>query len=132
MEAEEDASHVVRFCGRRSAFANHELAECLASRVSEIHAIKVDATELICRYLTRCSDDESTIPVPVVDQSLVRAALNQVTTGSGTPLQPYPLLAGTRQDFLKDAVRPSRRGLNQVFSAIAISFSATYDTNLFL
>jgi hypothetical protein len=129
-EDESDASHTTGLCGRRSAFANSELAECLASRVSNIHSIKVDATELICRYLTRCADDESAIPVPFVDQSLVRAALNQVTTGPGAPLQPYPLLAETRQAFLTDVERPPRSGLNQVFSAIAMSFSATYDTNL--
>jgi hypothetical protein len=88
--------------------------------------------ELISRYLTRCSEIESTIPVPVVDQSFVRAVLNQVTTGKGNPLQPYHLLVETRQTFLADEARPVRTGLNQVFSAVAQSFSATYNTNLFI
>jgi hypothetical protein len=43
-DEEEDASYVVRFCGRGSAFSNHQLADCLASRVSDMHAIKVNAT----------------------------------------------------------------------------------------
>jgi len=132
-EDEEDASsHATRFCGRRSAFANSELAEGLASRVSDIHAIKVDATELICRYLTRCADTGATTRVPVVDQTFVRAVLNEVTTGPRDTLQPYPLLTETRRDFLADAARPSRSGLDQVFNATTRSFVTTYNTNLFL
>ena len=117
--------------GRKAAFSRMEDAELIGESIREFHAVKIAATELLDIHLTRCF--EMNLPIPYVDQILLRTCFSLVTTGAD-PKAFYPGLEETRNDYMhfREEDKFDRSGFNQLFTSAAVQIVTNFNNNLYM
>jgi hypothetical protein len=106
---------------------NRHLA-CVRDAVDRVHRITVDATELLALHVTRCM--EAGVPLPQVDASWIKVLMMEVSAGAGKRARVDQEVTTTRTALMPNLQPVSRKALDQLLMAQAISLAAAFDTNL--